>query len=102
MHPHLAQFKFLVPVIVPKARSNAFIEQAIEALRTSVQNERPRFCNAQPTSVVPNAAALAAVAMGQTQNQAELPSPSTSAAGSGSLQTGGAQQPRLTRLAPRP
>ena len=64
MHPHLAQFKFLVLVIVPKARPNAFIEQAI-ALRTSVQNERPRFCNAQPTSVVPNAAALEAVPMGK-------------------------------------
>jgi len=38
---------------------------------------------------------------GQTQNQAEVPSPSASVAGSGSLQIGGAQQPRLTRLAPQ-
>src|SRR5450755_3458452 len=38
---------------------------------------------------------------GQTEDQAELPSPSASAAGSGSLQIGGAQQPRLASLAPR-
>jgi len=38
---------------------------------------------------------------GQTQNQAELPSPSASASRFGSLQIGGAQQPRLTRLATR-
>ena len=29
VHPRVAPYKFLVPVIVPKARSNALIEQAI-------------------------------------------------------------------------
>jgi hypothetical protein len=29
VHPHLAPYKFLVPVIVPKARSNAFIDQGV-------------------------------------------------------------------------
>jgi hypothetical protein len=29
VHPRVGPYKFLVPVIVPKARSNALIEQAI-------------------------------------------------------------------------
>ena len=52
------------------------------------------------SAVVPNAAALEAVAMGKQRITAELSSPSASTARSGSLQNGSAQQPRLASLAP--
>ena len=54
MHPPVAPYKFLVPVIVPKARSNAFIElgdRIVSAIVTSDGAKTHRQQRSDKTSI---------------------------------------------------
>ena len=73
-----------------------FIDQALalKAIRTDPTHHP---CDTQTVCRSSNSCGRGGRRHGQTENQAELSSPSASAARPGSLQSGGAQQPRLAR-----